>query len=91
MYDNFSSQCQTVIEKCVPKYKQNTKAKRPKWMTSVIWNQLSSKERAWKRLRARKTTKRQQNYRQERNKATEMVRKAKKEFEKTLIKDIKKS
>ena len=91
MYDNLSSQCQTVIKKCVPKFKQNTKAKRPKWMTSVIWSQLSSKERAWKRLRARKTTKRQENYRHERNKATEMVRKAKKEFEKALIKDIKKN
>ena len=91
MYRNFSSLCEKVIEKCIPKYTINNKVKRPKWMTTDLWNQLSNKERAWNRLRARKTDLRKESYRQERNKTTEMVRKAKKSFEKSLIKDLRKN
>ena len=91
MYLDFSSQCSLVIDECVPKYKQSSGVKRPKWMNSEVWQPLSAKERAWKRLRARKTGIRKDKYREERNKATELVRKAKRDFEKALIKDIKKN
>ena len=57
-------------------------------MTTEVWQQLSTKEKAWRRLRARKNALRNENYRQERNKTTDMIRKAKKIFEKLLIKDI---
>ena len=91
MYHEFSSQCTLVIDKCVPKYKKSNGIRRPKWMTSEVWQQLSAKERAWKRLRARKTGVRIDKYKEERNKATELVRKAKRDYEKALIKDIKKN
>ena len=60
-------------------------------MTTEVWNQLSAKEKAWKRLRARKNGVRKERYNFERNKATEMVRKAKKKFEKVVVRDIKKN
>ena len=91
MYLDFTSQCATVIENCVPKYKKCSNVRRPKWMTTDVWNQLSVKERAWNRLRARKSGVRELRYKLERNKATEMVRKAKKNFEKSVIRDIKKN
>ena len=55
MYIDFSSHCNTVIDECVPKYRLKNSVRRPKWMTSVVWQHLTSKEKAWKRLRARKT------------------------------------
>ena len=88
MYTKFSSQCDVVIDKCIPKYPICNKVRRPKWMTAEVRKQLSNKERAWNRLRARKTARRKENYKQERNKTTDMVRKAKRNFEKSLIKDI---
>ena len=91
MYLELTSQCNTVIEKCVPKYKQSSNVRRPRWMTTDVWNQLSVKEKAWKRLRARKSGVRAERYKIERNKATEMVRKAKKNFEKSVVRDIKKN
>merc|ERR1711874_772168 len=72
MYLDLTSQCVSVIENCVPKYKQSSNVRRPKWMTSDVWNQLNAKERAWKRLRARKSGVRKERYKMERNKATEM-------------------
>ena len=91
MYLDFTGQCSTVIENCVPKYKQSNRVCRPKWMTADVWNQLSVKEKAWKRLRARKSGVRKERYKAERNKATEMVRKAKKNFEKSVVRDIRKN
>ena len=91
MYTDFSSRCKLVIDECVPKYKNSNGIRRPRWMTKEVKNQLSAKERAWKRLRARKTGARKDRYKEERNKATELVRKAKRNFEKALIKDLKKN
>ena len=91
MYTKFSDLCARVIEECVPKYYMKSGVRRPKWMTTEVFNQLSAKERAWKRLRSRKTSIRQENYRLERNKATELVRKAKRDYEKALLLDIKKN
>ena len=79
MYYDFSSRCSQVIDECVPKYKKKNGVRKPKWMTSEVWKQLSAKERAFKRLRSRKTGIRRDKYREERNKATELVRKAKRE------------
>ena len=78
MFNDFSNHCNTVINECVPTYRQKNSIKRPKWMTSEVWQHLTAKERAWKRLRSRKNRIRQDKYRQERNKANDIVRKAKK-------------
>ena len=91
MFNDFSSRCSQVIDECVPKYKKKNGVRKPRWMTSEVWQQLSAKERAFKRLRSRKTGIRRDKYREERNKATELVRKAKRDYEKALIKDIKKN
>lgn len=91
MYNDFSSSCSQVIDECIPKYKKKNGIRKPKWMTSEVWQQLSTKEREFKRLRSRKTCIRRDKYREERNKATELVLKAKRDYEKTLIKDIKKN
>ena len=91
MYTEFSDICSNVVEECVPKYSLKIGVKRPKWMTSEVWNQLNAKERAWKRLRCRKTSVRQEHYRLIRNQTTELVRKAKKAYEKALLVDIKKN
>ena len=58
-------------------------------MTREVKNQILAKEKAWRRLKARKTSLRAQKYRHERNLATAMIRLAKKAFEKKLCKDIK--
>ena len=70
MYTDFSSRCKLVIDECVPKYKNSNGIRRPRWMKKEVRNQLSAKERAWKRLRARKTGARKDKYKEERNKAT---------------------
>ena len=51
---------------------------------SLVWQQLSAKERAWERLRSGKTRTRSDKYK-ERNKATRQ-----KDLEKALLEDIKK-
>ena len=91
MYINFLDLCITIIQACVPTYSQKNSIKRPRWMTTDVWKQLSAKERAWKRLKSRKTGIRNEKYRLERNKATELVRKAKRDYEKGLLLDIKKN
>ena len=50
---------------------------------------MRAKERAWKRLKRRKTARRVEEYRQLRNLTTTIVRQAKKAFIKALCKDIK--
>ena len=91
MYTNFSNLCGKVIHECVPSYSLKHSIKRPRWMTTEVWKQLNKKERAWNRLRARKTGLRKENYRLERNKTTELVSKAKRNYERSLLNDIKDS
>ena len=78
-----------LIEQYVPKVKCAPGSPKPKWMTKEVKDQINAKEKAWKRLKARKTNLREIKYRQVRNLVTSMVRAAKKAFEKQLCKDIK--
>ena len=88
-YEIFVEICSELIEKFVPKVKCVTSKNIPKWMTKDVKDQITQKEKAWKRLRARKTPIRAEKYRQERNKATQMIRIAKLIFDKKLCEDIK--
>ena len=67
-----------LIELYVPKVKCVPGHHKPKWMTKEVMEQICAKERAWKRLKARKTNLREIKYRQVRNLVTSMVRAAKK-------------
>lgn len=78
-----------LIDKYVPKIVCNLARKKHKWMTSEVRNKIKEKEKAWKRLRARKTTRRAEEYKRIRNATTCMIRQAKKAFVKKLCKDIK--
>ena len=78
-----------LTDKYVPKYKCSNKKTKPKWMTRDIREKIDAKEKAWKRLKARKTPLRAERYRQARNLVTSMVRIAKKVFDKKLCEDIK--
>ena len=73
----------------VPKVKCKLAKPKAKWMTKDVMKQIYEKEKAWKRLKARKTNLRIIRYRQMRNVVTSMVRAAKKAFEEQLCKDIK--
>ena len=88
-YDIFVKICIELIEKYVPKRRVVVGRAKTKWMTKEVRNQIITKERAWKRLRARKTPLRAEKYRQERNKTNAMVKLAKIVFEKKLAQDIK--
>ena len=50
------------------KVKINIGKVKPKWLTKEVRNQIFIKEKAWRRLRARKTPLKAERYRQERNK-----------------------
>ena len=88
-YDILVSICSELIEKYVPKTEITVGKTKAKWMTKEVRNQILVKERAWKRLKARKTHLRSEQYRVERNKANAMVKLAKIVFEKKLAGDIK--
>ena len=78
-----------LVELYIPKVKRKLPKPKAKWMTKDVMKQIYEKEKAWKRLKARKTNLRIIKYRQMRNLVTSMVRAAKKAFEKQLCKDIK--
>ena len=78
-----------LIEKYVPKIKCVQRKRQPKWITREVRDKIRAKERAWKRLRRRKTPRRVEEYRHLRNMTTSVVRQAKKAFIKALCKDIK--
>ena len=78
-----------LTDKYVPKYKCNNGKKKPKWMTKELREKIDAKEKAWKRLKARKTLLRAERYRQARNLFTSMVKIAKKVFDKKICEDIK--
>ena len=85
----FVKVCTKLIEKYIPKIRIKVGEGKPKWMTREVANQIEKKEKAWKRLKARRTPLRGEKYRQERNKTTVMVKLAKLIFERKLAKDIK--
>ena len=78
-----------LIDKYVPKIACNVGKRKVKWMTREVLNQISEKEKAWKRLKARKTPRRAAEYRRVRNLTTSVIRQAKKAFIKKLCEDIK--
>ena len=78
-----------LIDKYVPKIVCNVGKRKPKWMTCEVKDKIKEKEKAWKRLRARRTTRRAEEYRRVRNQTTSMIRQVKKDFIKKLCKDIK--
>ena len=78
-----------LIDKYVPLIRCTKGKRKPKWMTKEVSNQISAKEKAWKRLKARKTPKRIQEYHRIRNETTSMIRQVKKAFIKKLCEDIK--
>ena len=81
MYSIFVDICLNLIEMYVPKIKCQSNSQKPKWMTREVLAQIDKKAKAWKRLKARKTTLRAEKYRQERNKTNLMVKLAKMAFE----------
>ena len=78
-----------LTDKYVPKTVCSAGKRKTKWMTSEVRNQIRDKERAWKRLKARKTPRRAEEYRRIRNLTTSVIRQAKKAFIKKLCEDIK--
>ena len=88
-YEVFANTCTRLIDKHIPKVRCEKGKGKPKWMTKEVSRQIVAKERAWKRLKARKTPNRRENYRQERNKTNIMIKFAKMDFEKKLCQDIK--
>lgn len=89
MYEVFVKILMDLINKYVPKVRCTTGKVKPKWMTREVREQITVKERAWNRLKARKTPLRAEEYRRARNRATTMVKMAKREFDKKLCEDIK--
>ena len=78
------------VELFVPVYIPGPKSNsKPKWLTSPVIAKIRSKEKAWRRYRARKTPRRRQEYIRARNIATAAVRRAKYEYEKKVALDAK--
>ena len=89
MYHILLSILLELIDKYVPKMKRVLKKRQPKWINKEVRDKIKAKERAWKRLKRRKTPRRVEEYRQIRNLTTNIVKQAKKVFIKKLCKDIK--
>ncbi|XP_076053668.1 uncharacterized protein LOC143032672 [Oratosquilla oratoria] len=78
-----------VISKNVPKRENEEMTTRPKWITKKVKKQINAKEKAWKKLRKRRTRLNKMKYQTERNKCTHLVRQAKLEFNTKVCEDIK--
>ena len=89
MFNIFVDTSTDIIDRNVRKVKCGMSKPKPKWLTNEVKIQIDIKDKAWKRLKARRTPLRAEKYRQERNKTKIMVQLAKKVFDKKLCEDIK--
>ena len=89
MYSILVNILMDLIIKYVPNTRYNIGYCKPKWMTNEVKKQIDAKTKAWKRLKARKTSRRAEEYRRIRNMTTSVVNQAKKIFIKKLCEDIK--
>ena len=88
VWNKFYTIMQTVVTKFVPLGHRKNK-KFPKWMNRVTKSARKYKSRMWDRYRQSKSYNDLVEYRRSQNKAVKEYRKAKKQFEKKLARDVK--
>ena len=79
------------IEKHVPKSVINTNKRRPLWMNPTCLSKVRKKHSAWKRYLETKSGEDYLKYTRARNQSRNATRKAQKEFESKLAKDVKRN
>ena len=75
-------------DRFVPTCKQNNKDY-PKWMSSSILKAIKSRNRLWSKFKVTGDYNTEKNYKTQRNKVTDIISKAKYDFELRLVKNIK--
>ena len=91
MWKKFTDMLNSVIHKFVPPAKVLNRS-RPSapWWTSELDKQVKRKAQAWRDYTTSRREASYNEYKQQRNKSTDMIRKARRDFEGRLVKDISK-
>jgi hypothetical protein len=88
MYHKFTMIINTAVDMFIPK-KRIKKNKKAKWMTKAAKAAVKKKYKLYKRYRETKTYQEECEYKKARNEATKAIKKARRNFEEKLAKNIK--
>ena len=89
MWDNFNCIMQDAIKRFVPLSTDSCKKKKPLWMTRDVLRNIKRKHKLWKKWRQGNDDIAYTQYRKQANKASKVVKLAKRAFEKKIAKNIK--
>jgi len=87
---NFNEVMQKAIERYVPYKKITNKSRNPLWMTGKVLRNVKKKHKLWKKWKDSSDDNSEIKYKKQVNKASKLVRLAKRDFERKIAKNIKK-